>query len=414
MVKQVSLFFLLVFFIPIVFGESQVPNGTVPQSGTVSQSGVVPQSSSVLQMYMQKFSRADLAAKVQILEEAASDSDFFEYSGQLFEYGLQFVLDNAALLKDDPDMIKLAGFAVSSLRNAGYSQSAGSLWKLFLEYPDSAIGIDSLITLGKFGKGNRNIIDNINNYLLTENMLYRSGDNVNYAVISACISAIMELGDIASYPVLLDVMSAGYPEVIVFEAEGAFELIPANPVLYLLDVIENNPPGEKLVAFRAGIHNKKLNIPDRGRLAELALEQSLTSRNAENADLTDLRYEAALALTPLRWTRANPLAIRHYYRVQTDFQHHVVTKDRFIEAIKLLGAVGNSDAALVLGLHLGLINARFERTGEFDEEITLAIVRSLGFIGDKDAFDHLLNISSLSYGENIQAAATEAINHLRW
>ena len=389
--KQAGIIFLLVFFASNAFCDSQA-----------------------LQMYKQQFSKADLAVKAQILKEAASDNGFSENLGELFEFGLQFALDNAALLKDDPEMIFLAVAVVNGLRNTGYSQSADALWKLFMEYPDSAVGVEILVTLGKIAKKNQVITGNINNYLLVENMLYRSGENVNYAVISACISAIMELGDVSSYPVLFDVMCTGYPEVITFEAEGAFELMPGDPVLFLLDVIEKNPPAEKLMAFRTGIKSKKINIPDRGLLAELALEQSLAVRNSEDADLTDMRYEAALALTPLRWTRANALAIRNYYRVQTDFQHHVVSKDRFIEAINLLGAVGNSDAALVLGLHLGLINARVERTGEFDEEITLAIVRSLGLIGDKDAFDHLLNISTLSYGENIQAAAREAINHLRW
>ena len=392
--KRASLFILLVFLSSGAFCE--------------------PQDSAALQMYMQQFSRADLAAKTQILERAVSDNELYGYSGQLFEFSLQFVLDNIVLFKDDPDMTRLAGLSVNGLRNTGYGQSAGALWKLFLEYPNSAIGIESLITLGKLGKGNRTIIENINNYLLSENMSYRAGDNVNYAVISACISAIMELGDSTSYPVLFDVMCTGYPEVIKFEAEGAFELIPIDPVLFLLKTIENSPPDGKLIAFRLGINSKKLILPDRGLLAELALEESLALRYSENPDLADLRYEAALALTPLRWTRANALAIRHYYRVQTDFQHNVVAKDRFIEAINLLGAVGNSDAALALGLHLGLINARVERTGEFDEDITLAIVRSLGLIGDKDAFDHLLSISALSYGENIQAAAREAINHLKW
>ena len=389
--KRVSVIFLLVFLVPNVFCDSQA-----------------------LQMYMLRFSRADLAAKAQILEEAASDRAFSGHAGPLFEHGLQFILDNAALLKDDPDMVNLAVIVVNGLRNADYSQSADDLWKLFLEYPDSMISVEILVTLGKFGKGNRTIIDNINNYLLVENMFYRLGENVDYAIISACISAIMEMGDSSSYPALFAVMCTSYPEVIAFEAEGAFELIPGDTALFLLNVIENNPPNEKLTAFRVGINSKKLNLPDRGLLAELALEQGLAALDTDNADFADMRYEAALALTPLRWTRANALAIRHYYRVQTDFQRNVVTRDRFIEAINLLGAVGNSDAALVLGLHLGLINARVDRTGEFDEDITLAIVKSLGLIGDKDAFDHLLNISALSYGENIQAAAREAIGHLRW
>jgi len=68
----------------------------------------------------------------------------------------------------------------------------------------------------------------------------------------------------------------------------------------------------------------------------------------------------------------------------------------------------------VLGLQLGLINIRTERTGLFDSEVTLAIVQALGHIGDNAVFDHLLHISNLSYPEYIQAAAREAIDNLKW
>jgi hypothetical protein len=108
------------------------------------------------------------------------------------------------------------------------------------------------------------------------------------------------------------------------------------------------------------------------------------------------------------------LAIRHYYRVQAEYLRGIAPKYRLIEAITCLGAVGNSDAALALGLQLGLINARTVNTGVFDADITLAIVQALGHIGYNAAFDYLLHASNLSYGENITSAAREAIDRLKW
>ncbi len=290
---------------------------------------------------------------------------------------------------------------------------AVSLWRLFLENPDSKTGTDILIKLGSVGKGNRMIIDNINNYLMGKNLLFRSGENVDYTIISVCISTLMELGDSSSYPALFSVLYAGYPEVITSEAQGALELIPGNLQQFLVNVITNNPPEEKFAAFVMGINSDRLNVSQRGQLAELALEQGLASPD-DNIDLTAMRYSSILLLTRLRWTRSNALAIRHYYRVQTDYLLNPAQKERFVEAIACLGAVGNSDAALVLCLQLGLINARTESTGAYDSEITLAIVQALGKIGYNAAFDHLLNVSNLSYPEEIQAAAREAVARLKW
>jgi len=368
--------------------------------------------SPVLQLYKQKFSRADLSVKTQILESAANDSTLTAEIGQFYDYALQFALENSELLKNDYAMQRIIDLSVNGLRKAGYSGSIDNIWKLFIEYPDSSIGAEILITAGKLGKKNKTITENINNYLIEKNTLYRTGSPVNYVMVSACIIAIMELNDSSSYPALFSVICSSYPEVIKSEAQGALDLINGNLRRFLSDMIENGTPSEKFFAITAGMNSHKLTVSERGQLAELALEQSLT--NGSNADLSAMCYAAVQALTRLRWTRANNLAIRYFYRVQTDFQHNAATRERFLEAIALLGAVGNSDAALALCLQLGLINARTERTGEFDEEITLAIVRSLGLIGDKAAFDHLLNVSNLMYPENILAAAGEAIDRLRW
>ena len=385
-------FTLIVFLAPYAFCDSQV-----------------------LQTYKQQFSRVDLPGKMQILESAAYDKTLGDSTGQFYQYALQFALDNSQLLKNDPDMIKITGIAANGLGSSGYSENLDVLWELFLEYQDSSAGAEILITLGKLGKGNRRIIDDINNYLIERNSMYSLGESVNYAIISACIAAVMELGDSSSYPALFAVMCADYPEIIAFEAQEAFELLTGNFKQFLLDVIEKNPPAEKFIAFKAGMNSNKLSLPERGQIAELALERSFAFSNGEDdADLSDMRYAAVLALTPLRWTGAGALAVRHYYRVQADFQRDMVPKERFLEAIALMGAAGNSDAALALGLQLSLINARTERTGEFDAEITLAIVQALGLIGDKAAFDHLFHISDLSYPENIQAAAREAIDRLKW
>jgi len=338
--------------------------------------------------------------------DEAESSDFFPENYE----------DDPDSISEDneyPDLLHEDDENPDSILQLSEFSGADDLWRVFVSNPDSESAADILITLGIVGKGNRNIINNLNNYLIGRNLTYKSGSHVNYSIVSACILAIMELGDSSSYQALFSAYCAGYPEVITNEAYGAMEVIPGNLHQFLLNVLWNNPPDEKLAAFRAGINSVRLSISEQGQLAELALEQALADTNS-NIDLAAMRYSAVLTLTHLRWTRANALAIRHYYRVQADYHQGTVSKERFIESITCLGAVGNSQAALVLGLQLGLINARTESTGIFDPEITLSIVQALGLIGDNAAFDHLLYVSNLSYPEYIQAAAREAIDNLKW
>ena len=376
--------------------------------------------SPAIQAYLQRFIRADLLGKVDILQEASSNS--FLDSSSLYEYALQFVLDSYAQIDDLRDINNIVSISKNGLiheKNAGNVDAArinniiNNLWKLSLEYPDTGIRGEIIIALSNIGKGSRVLIDRLNNYLAEINKDFLSGETVDYSIVSASISALMALGDNSSYPVLFSIICSGFPEVIASESYGAMVLIPGNLHQFIINIIENNPPNEKYAAFRTFMNSDRLKIPERGQLAEVALSQSLLAAK-DDPDLTDMRYDAVRLLSRLRWTRANALAIRHYYLVQADFNHDLISKDRFLEAIACLGAVGNSDAALVLGLQLGLINIRTESSGVFDEEITQEIVHSLGLIGDNAAFYHLSYVTNLPYTEYIIAAAEEAISRLKW
>jgi len=381
--------------------------------------------SPAMQAYLQRFIRADLLGKVDILYEASTNSDL--KSTPLYLYALEFVLGNYAQIDDLRDMNNIISLSKNGLTEEKRSRNINAsdaekmldvLWELFLKYQDADVRADIIIALSDLGYGNRNLVGRINNYLSDLCNLYTIGETIDYSIVSACISALMALGDSSSYPVLFSIIRSGFPEVISSESYGALEEIPGNLHQFIISIIENNPPDEKYAAYRAVINSERLSVSEQGQLAELALSQSLLAggfqAGEDNADLSVMRYSAVRTLSKLRWTRANSLAIRHYYITQADYNHGLIPKELFLEAIACLGAVGNSDAALVLGLQLGLINIRTESTGVFDDEITMAIVQSLGLIGDKAAFYHLSYVTNLPYTEYIIASAKEAINRLKW
>jgi HEAT repeat protein len=358
-----------------------------------------------------------LSAKISILQDAATDDRAGEFIGQLYEFALGFILQYADLLRNDPEMIALAGRACRGAGKAGYKPSAETLWKVFTAYQDSLTRVEVLNALAVLGKGNARIIGNINRYLTDQNNLFRSGAAPDLPSISACVSALGALGDKSSFPVLFSAMTAGYSGGISRGAGNALTMIDGDYKYFLDDVLKRNVPVEKLAAFKAGLDNKKFSDNERAELAETALEISLEyySGTLENENaLRSLRYLSIPVLTKLKWTRSAAHVIKHYYRVQTDYSEGKADKKYLLEAIACLGAMGNSEAAQVLALQLGFFNSQTERKGSVDEQITLAVINALGDIGDKAAFDYLLYIGYLSYPDTIQSAAKEALTRLKW
>jgi hypothetical protein len=367
--------------------------------------------------YERNFIRANLATKAGILRDAATDERAAEFIGPLYDFALNFALQNAEMLRDDPDMIALTVLASKGVGDSGYRPSVDTLWRVFSAYRDSLTRVEILGALARLGAGNGELVENLNQFLANQNNLFRSGMTPDYPTLSACIAALSVLGDGSSFPVLFSARIAGYPDSITQEASRALASIQGDYKQYLIEVIRKNPPAEKIIAFRDGNENPRFTASERGEVAQTALEVSLDlfpdSMEGEAA-VSNLRYTAVQVLTELKWTRAASLVIRHYYRVQQDYGNGLASKAQFSEAIACLGAMESSEAAQVLALQLGFINSQTERINEFDEALTLAIVKALGEIGDKIAFDHLLYISYLTYPESIQIAARDALNRLKW
>ena len=370
---------------------------------------------SVTLSYQRNFARSSLSTKLDLLNDAAKvpDGDF----GPLYELALEFCLQNADLLKEDPILLKIAAVAARGVGEAGLNRAVQNLWRVFMAFRDSATRVAVLSSLSALGKGDGQVVENINQYLGNQNNVYRSGMAPDLETLSACIEALATLGDGSSFPVLFSTMIAGYPDNIAKQATEALRSIRGDYKKYLIDVMKKNPSEEKLAAFRAGTENASFNAAARGELAEAALEITLSlypNNPNELAAVEALRYAAVKEISAQKWTRATPLAIKHFYRVQTDYGKELATKARFIEAIECLGAMSNSEAAQVLSLQLGILNSEQERTKTSDPDILFAVISALGDLGDKVAFDYLLYIGYLPYPDDVKAAAREALNRLKW
>jgi hypothetical protein len=371
----------------------------------------------ILLSYEANFIRARLADKAEVLQDAATDEQAKEFMGSLYEFVLQFALLYADILQEDPEMLVLVGLAVRGAGLTEHYDSVDTLWWVFQSYPNSLIQVDVLDALGRLARGNPQALEYIYQYLMDTHDQFLSGIAPDYPVLLAAASALGRGGNRTSFPMLFVLISAGYPEQVVREATQAMNAIPFRYTSFLVDVIRKNPPAGKLVAFNLGAYNERLPPAEQGEIAETALQMAYdvpVDTPEDDALLSSLAYASIPALTGLKWTRATSLVIKHFYQAQMEYAQGIVSKDRFLEAIRCLGAMRNSEATRVLVLQLSFLNSQTERTGEFDENLILALGNALGEIGDKIAFDHLYNIADLPYSESIKTAAREALARLRW
>jgi HEAT repeat protein len=362
---------------------------------------------------------------VGILLDAATDDRASEFIGQLYEYALNFSLQNADILRGDPDLLNLTVIAARGVGNRSYTRSVDTLWKIFVGFRDSQVRIAALDALALLARGHTPILENLNQFLANQNSLYRSNMDVDIPTISACINALGNLGDESSFPVLFAVIITGYPEPLGAQAAEALEKLPGDMKANLTEILRKNPPLEKLAVFRAALASRNMSDAEKGAFAQTALEIGMQKDSVLNGGETALAMLCFLAVQTIRdfkWTRADPVVVQYFYQVQSEYQENRTSqrRDLLLEVISCLAVMDSSDAAQALSLQLGYLNSQFERTskdgtfGESDEALVTGVINALGQLGDRIAFDNLHYVGYLDYPERVKAAAREALNNLKW
>jgi hypothetical protein len=379
---------------------------------------------SILHSYQRNFMRASLSTKVGVLLDAATDERASEFIGQLYEDALVFSLQNAEILRGDPDLNNLTVIAARGAGHSGHTRSVDTLWKIFTGFRDSQAKIAALDALAILGKGNSRVPENLNQFLANQNSLYRSGMDIDMPTLSACINALGALGEESSFPVLFAALTSGYPEPVAARAVLALESLPVDFLGNLTEILRKNPPVEKLAVFRAAVSSSRLSDEEKGAFAQTALEIGMEENLSADfgSAMTTLCTLAVRTLTDFKWAGADTAVLQYFYRVQGEYQENKISRerDRLLEVITCLSVMNSPDAAQALSLELGYLNSQFERAkrdgtfGEHDEAIVLRVIRALGEMRDKIAFDNLHYVAYLDYPENIKAAAREALNNLKW
>lgn len=367
-----------------------------------------------LDSFLRNFARANLDTKIKVLEDAEQLN--LEGLGPLYHKAVQFVIGNQILLQTDPAAHRLALLATRLIGESGYAEAKYDIWDLFEIDKDTTVRVQVLNTLGKIAQGDDELIWKLNNFLLGQNTQFLTGGRPDTQVVAAVISALGELGDESSFPVIFTAMSLSYSDAITSIARQALYKIEGELKDHLINVIVKNTIDEKLGALRMALAEDKLTENDKGDIAEKAMEVGLntTSPDAtEKAQLRELRYIAARALTARNWSKATDLAIRHFDVTVMEYDRGIARKTDFLEAIACLGAMTTHEAAIRLNLYLDLLNTYKEQDRSVDNQIVLAVINNLGKLGDKVAMDNLLFVGYLNYSQTVQNAAREAINNLK-
>ncbi|MDR2471057.1 MAG: hypothetical protein LBD09_02975 [Treponema sp.] len=365
----------------------------------------------ILESYGRIFIRSSLNTKVNVLADAATDEAAPEFYGALCELALRFVMGNAPLFREDPDMLSITLTAVKGLGEYAYGPGAETLWQVFLHFPDRAIRYEILKTLPVLKSPA--LASEAASFLAEQNSRYGSELGFDPGLLSGLFGVLGALGDDGCYPVLF-ASTLIYSGDLETEARRALYAVPGDLTAFCQAVILRNPPEEKLEAFRIGMNREGADAGEQSLLAEAALEAALASSAASSARYRELCDLALRFIGESGAVRSLPLVLKYYNQVQWAFRSDPSRREELAAAIACLSALRDAESARALGLQLGLYNSRSGPLSPEEEEIALALIGALGGLAYKASRDTLYYAAAFSPSGRIREAAEEALAQLRW
>ena len=357
------------------------------------------------QEYKKQFIKGNIQDKTTAVREASGQEGIW-----LSQKAIDFVLEYNEITGTDRDMDGLAVAAVLSLPNdyvSGLSESEKNqvmskfieLFEKFSRSNTVQIAVQSKVLALKDNMNTDAFTDVLNKFLQSSSVL--SSDS---SLLKSVINSLGFIGNNISFSILYNNLNDKRYSAYYSEIEQTIQkLIPVsmNEVLQI-------------------VHSK--DSANTQRIFNIVKQASITTNNlceiAENvlndSPLISIKFEALEILNKNKWTRASNSVLSFFQTSQKDFQNQVVTENQFVTLINSLVNISPLDAVTPLIKYLGELNQQLEYNNTVNQNVVLAVINSLGAIGDKSAFDSLLAVTYLNYPETVLSAARQALAGLRW
>jgi hypothetical protein len=384
---------------------------------TLAVTLVWPQDGQVLvDTYRRNFAQtSDPATKLNIVRRAAASDT--AGMGEFYRTVLDHVLSNVGRLASESALQEMALIGIAEAGEEGYEETFPLLWALFMETPEPLMKTLVLQSLSPNLSSGSNINAEMARYLSRQNALASVSQPIDIQVTLAVIKALGTIGDPVAFEALFGARTAGYPRTLTEAADRALRSLEGDLSEHLAALIRAGTPQEKYEALVLAAGSEKIEDGEKAELAETALRVGLSLKSTSPNDqpiLLEVRGLAADILGDLEAARFTPVLIAHFSETVVEYERQTVSAGFLVSAIEALGGMGTREAAQRLTLYLELLNSYRENGRVVDERVILAVVQSLGRLGENVAFADLSFAQYLDYSDRVKTAAKQAISDLKW
>ena len=365
-----------------------------------------------------KFIKGNISEKTSAVREASGAESIL-----LALKAIDFSLENKDLLGNDRELEGLAVAAILSIspdyiKNANDSQKSiivSQFINLFNKFFES--NTVAIATLTKYSSlyeymQDRQFVETLNFFLKSQEI-----KKTDESVIKSVLNTLQLIGNSETFLILYSILNDKDYSNIKNEIENtlvSLAFISQNEIIGLLETADVKDLSQIFKIIKKNSKISKNYICD---VSEKVISKSIlllgSSSFVSQEDIL-VQLEALNNLSDNKWTRASLVAVSYFQFAKKIYNQNLMTETQFESVINCLCNVSPVDAVNPLTAYLEELNRQKENETDVSSAIVLSVIKTLGAIGDKSAFDSLLAVTYLDYDESILSAARKALSGLRW
>lgn len=365
---------------------------------------------------IKNFVKGNLSEKTSAVKAATKD-DVEELSRR----AIDFSIENKEILGDDRELAALAvsgilavpSDSVDAMEETEKEKVSDNLLNLYNLFNDETVKIAVLNKISKLNISTEKFKESLNSYLANCNP-----ETENKSILISSIQTIGEIGDSNSFNILLGNIQKNEWQNYQNETEKALGNLCVKAEKELIEIIGKGNVAECRKIFEFVLKNQKNNQIFCAKISESVLARTIyIYENSGSADeeIISLQIDSFCVLRDLKWTRAAATTIKFFDIAVKEFENSQMSEKYFCMVIEGIAETSPIESVSRLASYLSKQNKAMENeNSKVSEPVVLSLIKTLGAIGDKNAFDSLLAVTYYNYSDTVIAEAREALAKLKW
>lgn len=362
------------------------------------------------------FVKGNIIDKTEAVK-AASEVEIVD----LAKAAIEFSLNYKEILGDDSDLSALAISGITALpveyiENSNMTEKnliSEKLIGLYSVFEDENVKIAVLNKISSFKFSVENFIPLLNDFVKNSSV-----NEENLVLLKSVVNTLGSIGNNQSFIIMLGALSEKKWEPLFENLEKSLCMLAEPLEKEILDILRRGNVKDCRRLFDLIVKKSENSQIFKAEIAENVLLRTIyiyENSNSTGEDLISLQLESFDFLKKLKWTRASNTIVSYLKTARSEYDQKLLEEDKFCEIIAGVSDVAPIGAIQPLATYLIFLNSKMEeKSSDVSENLVLAIIKSLGAIGDKNAFDALLGVTYFEYSDSVIAAARDALAKLKW